>query len=65
MNEFEEEFIERRYLEIMEEIKGSFVYGIPIEVEDERMLVVAAYMAGLQSTLYNPTEKTGKVERRQ
>lgn len=43
--------IEHEYEKIIEKIKNSTIFGQPINVEDEKHLVVAAYFLGERERL--------------
>jgi hypothetical protein len=46
MGDWHEMMIQRRYAMMIEEVKGSTLYGVPIDTTDARQVAIAAYFKG-------------------
>lgn len=48
LKKYEEEIVMKEYSRIMHEIAGSKVLGITVDLNDDRLVMIAAFYLGLQ-----------------
>jgi hypothetical protein len=59
LKDYQEEIVMKEYYRIIKEISGASVLGIPVDLYDNRIVVIAAYYLGQQEgekKLCSPSE---------